>query len=1115
MSDHPNILRDLPERLAKTTEGFASLSAALVAKQSVAIDGAWGSSAALSIAALVSEAPSSVLIVMAHSGDLEPFALDLQSFSGIKPARFTGWEGWPPEKGLLDSVPGERLRLLQQLRHEPPRIILTTFTALMQPVPSQQELQNRSRTLTAGKMCDPEELLTWLVEQGFKRVDAVEMPGEFSKRGGIVDLYSCDASHPIRMEFFGDEIESIREFEPESQRSLERIQSVVILGPKDLVPKIQLGQGASIPMRGHLCDSLPEQTWIVLVEFQELQRQGKFFLQGVTEVVGLFSVEGTNQQLLRFPTVSVGEFPSAGNDLTVHLRAESIERFSGNVHKVAGELDQVAQLDQVIIACQNDAELHRIREVLTAGKLAQTDKLQLVTGAVRKGFRLVDAGVLVLGSHELFHREQTVVGDKPTGPAPRRKIESRAIDSFLELRDGDYVVHVIHGIAIYRGMRLLDRVKTSDADVDPFLEPSEANEPKAAPKEEHLLLEFRDQSYLYVPVSKIDLIQKYVGGSQVHPTLSKLGGTSWAKKKASVEEALQDMASEMIELQALRQSQVGHAFNVDSEWQKEFEAAFPYQETPDQLTAIAEIKGDLEGGRPMDRLLCGDVGYGKTEVAIRAAFKVIDNGRQVAILVPTTVLAEQHYRTFTDRFAAYPFTVGSLNRFRSAAETREIIKGVAEGSIDVVIGTHRLLSKDVKFKDLGLVIIDEEQRFGVSAKEKLKQLRSMVDVMTMTATPIPRTLHLSLLGIRDISNLETPPPERLPVETRIIRWDDKLIRHAIMRELTRDGQIYFVHNRVHDIQEVAVKLNRIVPEARIVIGHGQMKEDELEKAMVKFIRREADILLATTIIESGVDIPNANTMFIDEAEIYGLADLHQLRGRVGRQKNRAYAYLLLNPTKQVAGEAALRLKAIEEFTELGSGFKIAMRDLEIRGAGNILGNEQSGHIASVGYEMYCQLLENAVRAKKNLPLKTPLDSNVELPWPAFLPRDYVREQKLRIEIYRRLARIRELQKLDDFRQELRDRYGPVPDPMEWLFRQTEIRLLAASWQIASVHRNGMNLAFSYRQRDRIDQLVKTAPDRLKVIDQNTCYLRLQLGEEIPSATYPLLRDVLSGRTLQV
>ncbi|HEY1189663.1 MAG TPA: transcription-repair coupling factor, partial [Gemmata sp.] len=694
-----------------------------------------------------------------------------------------------------------------------------------------------------------------------------------------------------------------------------------------------------------------------------------------------------------------------------------------------------------------------------------------------------------------------------------RQIESRAIDSFLDLNDGDYVVHVAHGIARFRGMQMLEKARNSESGIrneeqDPADSDSEFRTPNSA-FEEHLVLEFKDGLFLYVPATRIDLVQKYVGGSQTEPQLSRPGGAAWSRKKEKVSEAVRDMAAEMINIQALRQAVPGFQFPGDSDWQREFEAAFPYQETPDQLSAITEVKADLEKTKPMDRLICGDVGYGKTEVAIRAAFKAVDSGKQVAILVPTTVLAEQHYRTFTQRFAEYPFVVDVVNRFKGGAKQKETLKKLTSGEVDVIVGTHRILSKDVKFKDLGLVVIDEEQRFGVEHKERLKHLRATVDVLTMTATPIPRTLHASLLGIREISNLETPPADRQPVETHITRWDDKLLRNAILREMNRGGQVYFVHNRVQDIYDTATKIKILIPEAKVTVGHGQMDAHDLEKAMVAFVRKEADILVATTIIESGLDIPNANTIFIDEADTYGLADLHQLRGRVGRSKHRAYAYFIVNPQKLLNPTAQRRLKAIEEFTELGAGFKIAMRDLEIRGAGNILGGEQSGHIAAIGYELYCQLLENAVRALKHQPPKVAVEVTVDLPWPSYLPRDYVPGQKLRIEVYRRLARLRDPAKLADFRNELRDRYGPPPEPVEWLLRTTEIRLQCMKWQVASVHRHGQDIVFTYRNADRAKQLVGASKGRLKIVDEKSVYLRLKPGDaDTPEALYKLLLRLL-------
>jgi transcription-repair coupling factor (superfamily II helicase) len=1107
----PSTLQDLPQWF-QAADDFAPIIAALRKGQSATVDGAWNSSAALASATIGLKAPKTLLIVLAHPRDLDSWAEDLVSFTGLRPLVFPAWAALPTAETVLDETGSQRLRLLRQLDGEqPPRFLLTTVQALIQPVPGRAQLAGQRKKVQVGQESALEGLLKWLVEHHFQHMEAVQIPGEFSRRGGIVDVYSADAEAPYRLEFVGDQIESIRQFSPDTQRSLGELSSIQITAPS---------HGASAAAAdGHLCDYLPSATWIVLVEPGDLEEQGKFYLERVPDITGLFSVAGVFQQLTRLPSIYVTALPTSSVEATCHLRVESVERFSGDVTKVKDELDSAAAGDLVLIACHNEAEKKRLGDVLAFGKLAEAGHLRLVIGHVQSGFRLVlsspegeprttaDAngitGIVVLGDHELFHREQA-----PT-VLPRRQLETRAIDSFLDLQEDDLVVHLSHGIARYRGMHVLD---------------------KNGQREEHLILEFGGGTRVYTPASKIDLVQKYVGGSRAEPELSRLGGTSWQRKKERVEAAVMDLASDMVELQALREAQPGISLPPDSDWQREFEAAFPYQETPDQDTSMNEIKRDMQRSRPMDRLVCGDVGYGKTELAMRAAFKAVDNGRQVAVLVPTTVLAEQHFRTFSQRLAEYPFVVDSISRFRSSGEQKRVLQRLADGGVDIIIGTHRLVSADVKFKDLGLAIIDEEQRFGVEHKDRLKKLRQTVDVLTLTATPIPRTLHLSLLGIRDISNLETPPQGRLPIETRIVRFDPQLIRHAILRELNREGQIYFVHNRVHNIRDIADKIQSIVPEARIAVGHGQMGEHELEEAMSKFVRREVDILVATTIIESGLDIPNANTIFINQADNYGLADLHQLRGRVGRYKHRAYAYLVVDSDRAITPDAGRRLKAIEEFTELGAGFKIAMRDLEIRGAGNILGTQQSGHIAAVGYELYCQLLENAVRGLKNMPIKTHLEVNLDLPWPALLPRDYVPGQKQKIEVYRRLARIRRLERLDDFRQELRDRFGPIPEIANWLLRLAELRLLATRWQLASVHLEGkgvkepntanaeknghfeatgpIDVVFSYRNRRKMERLVKRAGARLRIVDEASAYYRLQPVDQEPLALYTCLKHLL-------
>lgn len=1104
---------DLPA-LLRQSPGFAALQAALARGQAGTIDGAWGSSAALSAAAIAQGRSAPTLIVLAHPGDLDSWCDDLETFLGQRPIQVPGRDD-----------PGPRLKVLKSLLADPiavSPIYVTTIAAMMQPVPSPKALAAQSRELLKDDEVRLEPLIRWLVEGGYTRTEVVELPGEFSKRGGILDIYPADADNPVRLEFFGDVIDSIRRFAPETQRSQEAIDSISVT--------VFTQQGLSDTVA--FTKYLPGEAVVVLVEPTELKEQAKVFLERVEDVKGLFGVDAAFSHLIKLPSVYLTSLPAVSSETTCHLQIESVERFSGEAVKVIDELKSLS--GQVMIACPSQGEQQRLTELLTTKVEVESEKSAskhepparkvrgsrreqqveqpppprgsplLLRGFVKSGFRLVSHQITIIGAQELFRREAT--------PTPRRlsirKYETRAIESFLDLAEGDLVVHVNHGIGRYRGLQVLDT---------------------KGQLSEHMLLEFAAGTRLYVPTDKIDLVQKYVGGGKNDPELSKLGGSSWARRKEKVREAVLDLAAEMVDLQAQRSTLPGFAYQPDTVWMNEFENAFPYEETPDQAHAIVDVKKDLEHPHPMDRLLCGDVGYGKTEVALRAAFKAVDGGKQVAILVPTTVLAEQHYRTFTSRLAAFPFKVACLSRFRRGSEAKEIVKQLNEGALDIVVGTHRLLSKDVTFKDLGLVIIDEEQRFGVEHKEKLKKLRAQVHVLTMTATPIPRTLHMSLLGIRDISNLETPPQGRMPIETRICRFDPELVRHAIRRELAREGQIYFVHNRVYDIEALAYRLQQMVPEARILIGHGQMNERELEDVMIRFVKHDADILLATTIIESGLDIPNTNTIFIDEAENYGLADLHQLRGRVGRYKHRAYCYLLLDPNKKLSDIAAKRLKAIEEFRELGAGFKIALRDLEIRGAGNILGAEQSGHIASVGYELYCQLLEEAVRRAKKQPVRQMIEVTIELPWPAFLPASYVEGQKTKIEVYRRLGRVRTLERLADFQEELKERYGALPEAVLNLIKMHELRILALQWGISLLRLENKDLVLEYRQRQKIDKLAAssgTVPpvpnmppvsgNRLRVVDDKTAYYRLYLPEEkTPEGMYGCMKGLFTDVTKAV
>ncbi|MDX2037598.1 MAG: transcription-repair coupling factor [Isosphaeraceae bacterium] len=1079
--DSPPSVRELHDltRTIQRAPGFPEVIAALRTGRSATIDGAWGSAGPLAAGALALHAPSTLVVVMAHVGDIDDYAEDLKTFSGITPEIFPAWERLPREAGPGDEIFGRRLRVLRGLSDPGrTRVIVTPIQALLQPVPKPESIAASTITLRVGDVAPLEELTRRLVRGGMTRVEVVEVAGEFSLRGGILDVFAADMNDPVRIEFFGDEIESIRPFDSETQRSRERWDEARITAALSWDPDAP-------ESFGHAADSLPPDAWTVLVEPNDLREEARHYLGRSDDPRGLYSIDSTFAKLIARPSITLSTLASSSLEATCHLRIESIERFSGELSKVKAELESAAGHDRVLIACHNQAEADRLAEVFADTELARSGRLIRAIGNVRAGFHMIDARTLVIGDHELFARTDV------RRPTSRRRYETRAIDSFLDLNEGDYVVHVNHGIAIYRGLTLIDK--------------------SAEHGEETLLLEFAEGSKLYVPIAKIDLVQKYVGGGKGEPHLSKIGGSAWDKRKKRVAEAVVDLAAELIDIQAARATTPGHAYpEEDSRWMQEFEAAFPYQETPDQLTAIEAVKRDMAMTRPMDRLICGDVGYGKTEIAMRAAFKAVDGGKQVAILVPTTILAEQHHRSFSRRMAEFPFRIEVVNRFRPKSEIKEVLARTASGEVDILIGTHRLVQKDVAFRDLGLVIIDEEQRFGVEDKEWLKTLRRTVDVLTLSATPIPRTLHLSLLGIRDISSLETPPPDRKSIETRILRFDEETVRRAIHRELNRDGQVYFVHNRVYDIHTVADRIQAIVPEARIVIGHGQMGGEALEKTMIAFLRKHADILVATTIIESGLDIPNANTIFINEADKYGLADLHQLRGRVGRYKHRAYAYLLLESDRPVTPSAVKRLKAIEEFTDLGAGFKIALRDLEIRGAGNILGDEQSGHIESVGYELYCALLEAAVRSLTRKDQRPDFDCSIELSWRAYLPKDYVPGQRMKVELYRRLARTKTLERLADFRQELIDRFGPIPQPTENLLIESHLRILAERRQITRMHIEEEYAVLTYRSARKIDLLARQRPGRIRVVDDRTAYVPLEekwpKGAVVAEVLKELLQD---------
>lgn len=1067
-------LRQLTELLRQEI-GFGEVIDAARRGETVSFDGANGSSCALIAATLAEAGNSTILLVCPRSADIDNVVNDLANFSLLTPARFPAWESDPGERLIYDEIYADRLRTLKRLLHEPPRVVVASIQSLLQPVPTAAALRQCTRTFRLSGQIDENRFSHWLVGHGFHATSAVELPGEFARRGGIIDIFAPEWTNPVRVELFGDTVESIRSFDVATQRSIEQLESFDVT----ILPSGADSSMRTIKQRAHLTSYLATNARVMLIEPDQIEQEGSHYIGRLDRPDRALGIGETFGKLGQFGIVMVSSLVANTSETHCSLNIQTVERFSGEMSRVRQELEQAAEESEVIIVAETEAELTRLGELFHDSPLTQSNRLHLVQGNLQIGFELVTHALLLVSNNQLFQRSMV-----------HRRVHrhlGKKIDSFLDLRERDLVVHLSHGIGRFLGIQLLHR----DNQI-----------------EEHLKIEFHSGTKVYVPATNIQLIQKYVGATKARPRLAKIGGGNWMKHRQAAESAVADMAADLLDLQATRMARAGIDFPIDSQWQREFDASFPYGETPDQLTAIGAIKEDMQMARPMDRLLCGDVGFGKTELSMRAAFKAVDNGYQVAVLVPTTVLAEQHYRTFSQRMAAFPFHIGKLSRFCSAVEQRKTVQNLADGTMDIVIGTHRLASKDVQFQNLGLVIIDEEQRFGVEVKERLKSMRSMVDVLTMTATPIPRTLHMSLTGLREISNLETPPEDRIAVETRLLRWDEQIIRHAILREINRNGQVFFVHNRVHDIEAVKRRLNDIVPESRVRIGHGQMPESQLEEVMLGFVKHDFDVLLATTIVESGLDIPNANTIFIDEAYRYGLADLHQLRGRVGRYKHRAYCYLMIDGHKHITPEAARRLRAIEEYSQMGAGFAIAMRDLELRGAGNVLGTQQSGHIAAVGYELYCQLLEAAVRKLKQMPPRLTIEVNIDLPGEAYLPDEYVPDHRLKIDLYRRMSRIASEKDVQALGDELRDRFGTPPDPARRMMDLASLKVDAAIWQIESIFLERRFLVFHYTEKTRILQLAKLTQGRLRVVDEQSAYLELSPGMSNPDQIFSVARSVL-------
>ena len=1084
----------------------------------VVASGLWGSSVAAVTAAIEKHLGRPVLLVCGHVDEADDLADDIELFHRRRPDILPALELSGSLGQVSEELASNRLNLIHrwiqygnpQTKADQPPLLVVPIQALMQSVPSVQQVSHLVRSIRTGETIEPEKLIVWLSEHGYNRLDQVEVPGDFAVRGGIIDIYipgefeeaGEQVGLTVRIDFFDDTIESIRLFDLDSLGSKQAVESVRLIDLKGQLP--ETGDSTSF------FSYLPPDAVVVLWGPLEIAEQAKSYFDRLQEVKGIYPLGALLKIAAKFTTLELSQFGQGA--VSAHtlvggrqipefrLPIGSLQKFETEVEKALKELAELAQTHHITVFCENLGEYTRFCELLDNHQPGLKERMEIPLGYIHRGFVWEDAWegeapaeprlggslalpgrpLALLGHHELFHRYEQ-------RRRVKKVIASRPVDSFLDLKVGDYVVHVAHGIARFSGIQTIT---------------------KDGRTEEYLTLRFADSATLHVPASRISLIQKYVGGFHGHPKLSRLGSGSWEKEKAKVAEAVMDMAAELLDVQAVRAAEMGVPFPPDTEWQKEFEAEFPYEPTDDQIRGADDIKQDMQRPRPMDRLLCGDVGYGKTELAMRAAFKACEYGKQVAILVPTTVLAEQHYRSFKERMASYPFAIESLSRFKTTKQAKETIKGLAAGQVDIVIGTHRLLSKDVQFSDLGLVVVDEEQRFGVTHKERLKQMRREVDVLTMSATPIPRTLHMSMLGLRDISSLTTAPQDRRSVVTEVLSYDQERVRQAILREMNRDGQVYFVHNRVYNINEIAEKIQLLVPDARILVGHGQMGEGELEDVMVKFIRHDADILVCTTIIESGLDIPNANTIFINNADRFGLSELHQLRGRVGRWKHRAYCYLLLPADRPVTPVAAKRLKAIEEYSHLGAGFKIAMRDLEIRGAGNILGPEQSGHIATVGYEMYCQLLEEATHQLKNEPKKILPEAHVDIGVTAMIPKTYIPGDRQRMDAYRRISRCTSLEMVQELVGDLKDAYGESPKPMDVLVALTELRLMAGHYGVESIIKQPPDVVMKLRDAQRVQVALGNAPGSLRIIDEKTLYFRPPPAYLEPEVMLTVLRNLM-------
>jgi transcription-repair coupling factor (superfamily II helicase) len=1060
-----------------------------------------------------------ILVVCADSLEAKKLSEDLALFLGTdKVCLFPASSVLPYETAARSlEFTAQRLKVIERLLNRKPIVVVATLQSLLNKMPPPEIVDKFSLKIQVGCVLSLEDVIANLSVMGYERVDMIEGRGQFALRGGILDIYPLIRDTAVRIEFFDDEVDSIREFLPEDQRSINKIEEVFIGPAREVIYDGDMAGNAArriadeLRLRKNVMnkigqDAIAEHLSEKVGEHIEKLDGGLFFESAELYITHLYPHFSTLMDYFkgRFLTVLIepgrvreaqktaayeveetfkgllekGEILASQADIYFspfeimeNLKQNKIVYFS-MLPKIHPEFEPKAlhsfqfrsmtpmygKLDMLVEEILR-LKRKKYRTIVLSGTKERGRHLQhslkeknvevfssedpeeilpgqviIVPGTLEHGFEVPEIRFAIISDVEIYGRPKRHLH------RPRPAAKGKKITGWQELNVGDYIVHTVHGIGKYTGIETLE---------------VEGN------KKDYFALNYAGGDKLYVPTNQVDLIQKYIGSEETSPKLNRLGGSEWNRAKSRVKDSVKQMAEELVKLYASRQAVKGFAFSPDTPWQKEFEDLFPYEETPDQLTAIQEVRKDMEGCKPMDRLLCGDVGYGKTEVAMRAAFKAVMDSKQVAVLVPTTILAEQHFHTFSERFASFPVKVEVISRFKSQSEQKQILKKLKSGEVDVIIGTHRLLQKDIKFKDLGLLVVDEEQRFGVSHKEKIKQLKKNVDVLTLTATPIPRTLHMAMSGVRDMSIIETPPEDRFPIQTYVVEHNESLIRDAIIREISRGGQVYYVYNRVETVHEEALKLQKLIPEVRIGVAHGQMNEDQLEEVMLNFYDHNLDVLVCTTIIETGLDIPNVNTLIVTSADRMGLAQLYQLRGRVGRSSRQAFAYLTYKKDKVLSEAAEKRLSAIREFTEFGAGFKIALRDLEIRGAGNILGIEQHGHMTAVGYDLYCKLLSAAVKELQGEKQEIEVQPVIELSISAYISDEYINNPAQKMDIYRRIASVETIDEAEDIEEEVEDRFGDIPEHVRNLIYVSRVKVYAIKLKVSSIIQQGdvINIKF--------------------------------------------------------